>query len=340
MVVSEPEPQRQDQSRRKPSPHDVPPRTIVMIVLVMAVGLGFGMLLVMPHYGPRKPRHRSALGHALPGSMIGRETNGMMWVPGSAFLMGSNEGAPDERPVHEVTVAGFWMDKTEVTNEQFERFVQATGYVTSAEKGERRGGLVWQGASPSPGGGTNGAWMFVENADWRHPLGKGASVGTEPVVQVSWEDARAYAKWAGKRLPTEAEWEHAARGGLNGEPYVWGRAFNREAKLPANASDSRRPAAQSQPCRFPPNGYGLCDMAGNVWEWCSDVYDPAYYEQSPKLDPKGPAVRDAADGAERSIRGGSYLTPVAECRVAARAKFNRTASRSDLGFRCVAAFPR
>src|SRR5688572_19416682 len=115
---------------RPPSPHDVPPKTIALIVGVMVVGLAIGMLLVLPHYGPRKPRHRSALGHALPVSMIGQETNGMVWIPGATFLMGSNDGAPDESPVHEVTVAPVWMDKTEVTNEEFGRFVKATGYVT------------------------------------------------------------------------------------------------------------------------------------------------------------------------------------------------------------------
>src|SRR5262245_33243455 len=115
-------------------PHDVPPRTIAIIFGVMLAGLAIGMLLVMPHYGPRKPRHRSALGHAVPTSMIGRETNGMVYIPGGLFVMGSTEGKPDETPVHEVTVAPIWMDKTEVTNEQFSKFVQATGYITLAER--------------------------------------------------------------------------------------------------------------------------------------------------------------------------------------------------------------
>src|SRR5689334_15739141 len=133
-------------SGRQRGPHDVPPRTIAIIFGVMFAGLAVGMLLVMPHYGPRKPRHRSALAHVIPTSMIGRETNGMVYIPGGLFLMGSTEGKPDEAPVHEVTVPPIWMDKTEVTNEQFSKFVEATGYTTVAERKK-------------------------SEADWRHPSG-------------------------------------------------------------------------------------------------------------------------------------------------------------------------
>lgn len=275
---------------RAPSPHDVPPRTIALIVGVMIVGLAIGMLLIMPHYGPRKPRHRSALSHALPASMIGRETNGMMWIPGSTFLMGTENGKPDETPAHEVTVAPFWMDKTEVTQEQYARFAQATG----------RPGFTLTNTNPS-----------------------------YPVVNVTWDDANAYAKWAGKRLPTEAEWECAARGGLNQLPYIWGREEPSEAR----ANIGLQVPAVAAVASFPTNSYGLHDMAGNVWEWCADWYSPNFYTQSTKLNPKGPE-----NGTERVVRGGSFRSIPNDdhgYRPGARSKLAPETRRPDLGFRCV-----
>jgi sulfatase modifying factor 1 len=274
----------------------------------MFAGLGIGMLLVMPHYGPRKPRHRSALGHIVPTSMIGRETNGMMWIPGGMFMMGSNDGKSDEAPIHEATVAPLWMDKTEVTNEQFSKFVEATGYVTLAEQ-------------------TNAP------ANWRHPSGPDSSItgnAMHPVVQVAWPDAVAFAKWAGKRLPTEAEWEHAARGGLHQQHYVWGSERPTQKEPRANIASTSTVSVAS----FPANDFGLTDMAGNVAEWCADSYQAEYYKNAPRLNPKGPDEPQAA----RVIRGGSFRSPTTgdeDYRPSAMMSAPPETFRSDLGFRCV-----
>jgi formylglycine-generating enzyme required for sulfatase activity len=356
-----------DPARRPRSEHDVPPRIIAIIFGVMFAGLAIGMLLVMPHYGPRKPRHRSALGHVMPGSMIGRETNGMLWIPGSTFIMGSDDGRPDEQPLHEVTVAGYWMDKTEVTNGQFRKFVEATGYVTVAERTPNA--KDYPGADPAtlvpgslvftpPNGPVDLAnfaswWKFVPGANWRHPEGPDSSIsGREnyPVVHVAWEDAVAYARWAGKRLPTEAEWEHAARGGLDRQPYAWGREMKPGGKFQSNIWQGDFPWADTGEdgfkgaapvCSFPPNGYGLCDMAGNVWEWCSDWYRPDYYSHSPRLNPGGPESSydpDEPGTPKRVLRGGSFLCSDSYCagyRVAARMKGAPDTGLSNTGFRCV-----
>jgi sulfatase modifying factor 1 len=293
---------------RQRGPHDVPPRTIAIIFGVMFAGLALGMLLVMPHYGPRKPRHRSALGHAVPMSMIGRETNGMVYIPGGLFVMGSTEGKPDETPIHEVTVTPLWMDKTEVTNEQFSKFIEATGYLTLAERKR-------------------------SEFDWRHPTGPRSSIeGKElyPIVQVAWDDAATFAKWAGKRLPTEAEWEHAARGGLHQKRYVWGSEKPTEKEPRGNLSGTGTARVAS----FPPNDFALTDIAGNVAEWCSDWYEPDYYKSSPKLNPKGPAEPRT----QRIIRGGSFLSAQSEVenfRPSSRSSAPPETTRPDLGFRCV-----
>ncbi len=314
--MSDEPPNRPPKNSREGSPHEVPPRTIALIFGVMFAGLGVGMLLVLPHYGPRKPRHRSALGHVMPGSMIGRETNGMMWVPGGLFPMGSAAGKPDESPVHEATVGPVWMDKTEVTNEQFSKFIEATGYVTVAEQ------------------------VKTNLATWRHPAGPDSNLAgreSHPVVQIAWPDAVAYAKWAGKRLPTEAEWEHAARGGLNQQSYPWGNEPPTAAAPRANlglAVANPTPGTM-RVGSFAPNGYGLFDMAGNVAEWCADLYDPGYYASSPKLNPKGPET--APDG-HRVVRGGSFqggADAPENCRASARSFAPPHQVRADLGFRCV-----
>jgi formylglycine-generating enzyme required for sulfatase activity len=353
--------------RERNKQYDVPPKTIAIILAVMCAGTVLGMMLVLPHYGPEKARKRGGLGHVAPISSVGRETNGMMWIPSGTFWMGSEDGSPNEKPVHQVTVSGFWMDKTEVTNEQFEKFVKATGYLTIAER--KPDAKDFPGADPQmlvPGAVVFTPpdhpvkldnpmlwWTYSPGANWRHPDGPGSDIqGKEkfPVVQVAWQDAAAYAKWAGKRLPTEAEWEHAARGGLDREPYVWGREKFPENRRMANIWDGEFPVKntgadgwkETAPVgSFPPNGYGLFDMAGNVWEWCADWYSDDYYSRSPELNPQGPT--EAHDPEEptvpkRVIRGGSYLCSDAYCRgyrPSARMKASADTGLSHTGFRCV-----
>lgn len=294
-------------------------------------------------------------------------TNGMVWIPAGTFWMGSDDGRPDEMPVHQVTVSGFWMDKAEVSNEEFERFVHATGYVTVAER--QPDPKDFPGADPAllvPGSvvfsppkeavpldDATAWWRYVPGANWRHPEGPSSTiVGREkyPVVQVAWDDAVAYAKWAGKRLPTEAEWEYAARGGLDRQPYVWGSELTPNGKWQANIWQGNFPNENTSAdgftglapvASFPPNGYGLYDMAGNVWEWCADWYRPDYYAHSPTSNPTGPA--DSFDpeepGARKRVqRGGSFLCNDTYCsgyKPASRMKCTPDTGLSHSGFRCV-----
>jgi formylglycine-generating enzyme len=257
----------------------------------------------------------------------------MVQIPGGSFRMGTNDGFPYEGPVHEVVVRSFWMDRHEVSNAEFEKFVKATGYLTEAEA------LQWSGVFDSK----EKTWGKSDGANWRHPDGPASPAKPEePVVQVSIKDAMEYAKWAGKRLPTEAEFEYAARGGLEEKKYAWGDELHPGGKFMANVWQGFFPddnegkdgfLMRAPVGSFPANGYGLHDITGNVWEWCSDWFDPGYYARSPKEDPKG-----AEQGEERVIRGGSWMCSENYCvghRVAAR---NHTASDSglnNLGFRCV-----
>lgn len=277
----------------------------------------------------------------------------------------------DARPIHRVYVDGFWMDRTEVTNEQFALFVKATGYVTVAERKPRA--EDYPGAPPEnlvPGSVVFTPpreavplddhyrwWSYVRGASWRHPQGPSSDIKTKgkyPVVHVGYEDAAAYASWAGKRLPTEAEWEFAARGGLTGKTYAWGddlrpagawRANTHQGRFPLTdtASDGYRgiaPVAQ-----FPAEGYGLYDLSGNVWEWTKDWYQPDYYAQLASAgvarNPQGPdASYDPAEPTEkkRVHRGGSYLCTEEYCTrymVGTRGKGEVTSGSDHLGFRCV-----
>jgi formylglycine-generating enzyme len=313
--------------------------------------------------------------------------SGMAWVPGGEFTMGTDSklGRPEEKPAHRVRVDGFWMDETEVTNAQFRRFVDSTGYVTTAEKAPSVEAILRQsrpGTPPPPKEKlvpgslvftpTSGPvslddysqwWKWTPGASWRHPEGPESSLeGREghPVVQVSWDDAVAYAKWAGKRLPTEAEWELAARGGLDGKDYVWGdKPPGLGGKWRANIWQGHFPYQnrvedgyeRTAPVKsYEPNGYGLYDMAGNVWEWCSDFYRADLYAlrsgQGMVANPTGPPSSfDPRHpfASERVQRGGSFLCSDRFCcryRPSARQGCSSDTGMSHLGFRCVKSPPR
>jgi sulfatase modifying factor 1 len=309
---------------------------------------------------------------------------GMVWIPGGEFSMGAadpqgsdrNEvgmhATEDSRPIHRVYVDGFWMDATEVTNKQFERFVRATGYVTVAERTPRAedfpgvplenlvaGSVIFRAPNqPVPLNDELQWWSYVKSANWRRPLGPDSDLKHRedyPVVHVAYDDAVAYAKWAGKRLPTEAEWEFAARGGLTGKAYVWGDEFRSGNQLMANTHQGHFPNHDSAEDRFlgvapvaqfAANGYGLYDVAGNAWEWVSDWYRADYYAslaaaggvarnpQGPgtSLDPAEPAAR------KRVHRGGSFLCTDQYCSrymVGTRGKGEVSTGANHLGFRTV-----
>ena len=312
----------------------------------------------------------------------------MVWVPGGEFLMGSNNklAHTNERPVHRVKVAGFWMDRHHVTNAEFRGFVQATGYMTTAERkpdwetlkvqvppGTPRppesalvaGAMVFVGTDrPVPLDDWSQWWRYVPGANWKHPQGPGSSIDGKddhPVVQVSYVDAQAYAKWAGKSLPTEAEWEFAARGGLEQATYAWGddpepggaKMSNhwdtRERRFPVVSPQAGGAAGTTPVEKFSPNGYGLYDMTGNAWQWVADWYRADYFQQQAGLErienPTGPADsydpddRIAPPGAPRRVtRGGSFLCNVDYChsyRPSARRGNDPYNPMSHIGFRLV-----
>ena len=357
---------------------------IVGAVLAVLAGAGwFAAQRLLPQAPVAPPRPVLGDGVHTPA--------GMAWVPGGTFLMGGSSklSSANERPAHPVRVRGFWMDVTHVTNDAFAEFVRETGYVTTAERkpdwetvrvqlppGTPRppesvlvpGGMVFKGtAAPVRLDDYSKWWSFVPGADWRHPQGPGSSIegkGSHPVVQVSYEDALAYARWAGKRLPTEAEWEFAARGGLEQADFAWGDEAMPGGRKLANFWDVRerrfpvvRPeaggAAGTLPVQsFPANGYGLYDMTGNAWQWAADWYrSDAFARQAqaggkePVDNPAGP--RDSYDPSEpgvpanaprRVIRGGSFLCNEDYClsyRPSARRGSDPYNPMSHLGFRLV-----
>ncbi len=297
---------------------------------------------------------------------------GMVWIPGGTFWMGCEGcGMADAEPVHQVTVDGFWIDPTPVTNEQFAAFVQATGYVTVAERVPDA--KDFPDAPPenlAPGSAVFTPpdyevplsdhyqwWSYVKGASWRHPEGPHSDVKEHaqyPVVHVAWDDALAYARWAGKRLPTEAEFEFAARGGLDRKRYSWGDELTPNGKWVANIWQGRFPIQDTgedgyrstSPVRaFPANGYGLFDMGGNVWQWCSDWYRPDVYPQhaaarAPVHNPPGPdnSVDPLEPGVPKRVtRGGSYLCSDRYCSrylVGSRGKSEPSTGSSNVGFRC------
>jgi sulfatase modifying factor 1 len=306
---------------------------------------------------------------------------GMVWIPGGEFTMGTDSelGWPDEKPAHRVRVDSFWMDETDVTNAQFREFVEATRYVTTAEKppdveeimrqsppGTPRppkeklvpGSLVFTPTKePVSLKDFSQWWRWTPGAEWRHPEGPGSTIDGKddhPVVHVSWFDAVAYAKWAGKRLPTEAEWEFAARGGLDNKPYVWGDDKPTDTNIHANLWQGEFPyrntAAdgyeRTSPVKaFPPNGYGLYDMSGNVWQWCSDWYQRDLYRERGSrgviVNPTGP--ERSSDPArpfmsQRCQKGGSFLCHDSYCsryRPSARHGCSPDTGMSHVSFRCV-----
>lgn len=304
----------------------------------------------------------------------------MVWIAGGEFTMGTNDprAGKDEKPAHQVYIEGFWIDETPVTVTQYKEFVEATGYVTLAEQTPDLEELMKQvpkGTPPPPKEFlVPGSmvfikptrkipvlhhaywWQWTPGASWRHPEGPSSTiVGREehPVTHISWFDAAEYAKWAGKRLPTEAEWEYASRGGLKGKTYVWGDDDFSDEKPQANIWIGNFPyesAKQNQHVgtslvkSFPPNGYGLYDLAGNVWEWTADWYQPDYYQQLADLgvsrNPQGPSKSfdPAEPHAEKRVqRGGSFLCHRSYCtgyRVSARAKTTPDTGLSHCGFRC------
>jgi formylglycine-generating enzyme required for sulfatase activity len=308
------------------------------------------------------------------------EPHGMVWIPGGEFTMGSDDpdASSHEHPAHRVRVDGFWMDQTDVTNAQFRAFVEATGYVTTAEKAPTVEEIMHYARPGMPPPDKNdlvpGAlvftppdhevdlrdvrnwWKWTPGADWRHPQGPGSSIDgmdDHPVVHVSWFDADEYAKWAGKRLPTEAEWEFAARGGLEGKKYVWGdepfddshpQCNNFQGHFP-DRNTAKDGYQRTSPVKaFPPNGYGLYDMAGNVWQWCGDWYLPKEYAMRAGHgvidNPPGPShsFDPRERPPERVQRGGSFLCCVGYCfnyRPSARQGCTPDTGMSHVGFRCV-----
>jgi formylglycine-generating enzyme required for sulfatase activity len=369
--------------------------------MVIAITLLSSMLIqgrLFPHYWTIEDLGPIANN---PGPSPLPAPEGMVWIPGGVFWMGS-EAFRDAHPVHKVYVDGFWLDRTEVTNEQFSRFVAATGYVTVVQRwpdpikfaGFDAAGLGFQpeylaGLAVAPGLGIPGSvswpgiacaqpllkpfslvfakptvavdpgkatlrdrWRAVAWANWKHPEGPGSDVvGREqhPVVHICYDDAVAFARWAGKRLPTEAEWEFASRGSLDRKPFTWGDEPKPGGKCMANIWQGEFPyrntledgfAGTAPAGSFPANGFGLHDMSGNVWEWCADWYQPKYVDIFAPRNPTGPAT--GFDPAEPGIpkrvqRGGSFLCCDNDCKrymAGGRGKGDPESSTNHIGFRC------
>jgi len=327
-------------------------------------------------------------GTALAENAVPAAPDGMVWIPGGEFTMGSEApyAYPNEGPAHRVSVSPFFIDRHPVTNAEFAKFVEATGYVTVAERPVdwevvktqvppgtpkpppevlQPGSLVFRPTS-GPVDLRNMAnwWHWTNGASWRHPEGPGSNLDgrdRHPVVQVAWEDAAAYAKWAGKRLPTEAEWEFAARGGGEGQRYFWGDEERPDGRWMANRwtgdfpyrNDKEDGFAGTSPVgSFPENGFGLRDMAGNVWQWCADIYHGGAFKERSGVccDPKGPAPGepehplpgdpsppDVPGVVRRVLKGGSFLCHPDYCesyRPAARRGSTPDSATSHTGFRC------
>lgn len=251
----------------------------------------------------------------------GPTPEGFVWIPGGTFRMGNSDGLPDAKPVHPVELDGFWISETEITNSDFVMFVRDTAYETTAELPPNP--EDFPGADPAdlvPGAlvHTDSGWQYIKGASWKHPTGPGSkiiNISTHPVVNISYEDALAYCKWAGGTLPTEAQFEYAARGNYQQNRYTWGNEQHPNGKEMANIWQGEFPTQNlnkddfltTAPVKsFPPNDFGLYDMAGNVWEWCLDWYDPNFYQNSPQRNPLNSAKPNEPESA-RITRGGSFL---------------------------------
>lgn len=310
--------------------------TIVLCILIAPLPIGVwaaGRAAFVWWYGPRDVTTSMQLAAAGPPRLESHA--GMVRIPPSRTLMGSSTSTrADRQPAHEVQLDAFWIDAHHVTNDQFAEFADQTGYVTTAER--RGSSLVFDMARRE--------WLEVDSAMWRSPEGPLSTLadrGSLPVVHVSWDDAAAYAAWAGKRLPTEAEYELAARGGLIDNCYAWGDKLPARDQQLANFWHGNFPAADlgldgfrgvAPVAEFSPNRFGLYDMAGNVWGWCHDWYAPDYYFASPRENPRGPLT-----GTARVLRGGSWLSTGGangELAVAARGHAPPHHTASNVGFRC------
>jgi formylglycine-generating enzyme len=318
-----------------------------------------------------------SLADAVPAGNRHHQRGDMLLVPGGTFRMGSDKHYPEEAPVHRVTVGAFWMDRTPVTNRQFREFVEATGYVTSAEIAPdpkdypgalphmlKAGSLVF--SPPDHAVDVSNVanwWSFKFGANWRRPYGKGSTIrglDHHPVVHMAYRDAEAFAAWIGKQLPTEAEWEYAARGGLDQAEFAWGDALTPGGRYMANTWQGEFPRkntaedgySRTSPVDvFPPNGFGLQDMIGNVWEWTTDWYSSRHSRDAPKAccipdNPRGGPEAGSYDSCQPQVRiprkvvkGGSHLCAPNYCRryrPAARHPQPVDTSMSHVGFRCIA----
>jgi formylglycine-generating enzyme required for sulfatase activity len=385
---------KSEQGRQKGTADKVRVLLVIAIALAVVGGLTWWLLR------SSAPANDATVGNLTPSTQNAQSTfaatvvssssaptsppEGMVYIPGGEFSMGSldptdmicggDEPMNDARPLHRVYVDAFFMDATEVTNEQFEQFAESTGYVTVAERKPTReefptapeenlvaGSVVFSPPPrPVPLDDHYRWWSYVPGANWRHPTGRDSDLkGREkyPVVHIAYENAAAFAKWAGKRLPTEAEWEFAARGGMAGKPYAWGDELKPDGKWQANIYQGKFPVRGGDTgedgfkgiapvAQFPPNAYGLFDVGGNVWEWCSDWYRADYYSMLAEQggvarNPQGPSSSlDPSEPQEqkRVQRGGSFLCTDQFCTrymVGTRGKGEVRSGSNHVGFRCV-----
>jgi formylglycine-generating enzyme len=359
---------------------------ILAMAALIAVALSISKRLAQPQVDSRSAQHSSGHGSGAKqpdtksAELVSINTaappvaapEGMVWIPGGTFWMGCDDcEMADTQPVHLVTVDGYWMDNTPVTNAQFARFVKATGYLTIAER--KPDPKDYPGVDPNKlvaGSAVFNAptkdvaldditqwWEYVPGASWKHPEGPGTTIegrDDHPAVHIAWDDAAAYAKWAGKRLPTEAEFEFGARGGLDRNRYAWGDDLKPAGAWAANIWQGRFPSNNlvddgyertSPVTAFPPNGFGLYDVGGNVWQWCSDWYRPDYFAtlaaNGTARNPQGPP--DSYDpnepGARKRVqKGGSFLCSDRYCSrylVGSRGRGAVDSGGSNTGFRCV-----